>query len=276
MEFTHLLILLGAGFAAGFVAGLVGVGGGVIFAPVLFFYFQAIGIPADLIAQLTIGSSLFCTMLVAIASAWTQHGKDTIITRIAAVAGFLSAFAVLLTTRYITTQPWYSAAIFQVVFSVVLLTVAVRMLLSRSKSERPDAEDGRRRPSWPALAGTGTVAGAVSAATGVGGGVILVPAYSYFMRLPIHIAAGTSSATIVIISLAGVVNYALVGWGATDLAGTIGYVNVPHALVLAVPSLLTANLGVHVAHRMNQLALRLAFACLAAVVALRLMMNALG
>lgn len=276
MEMTHLLILLGAGAAAGFIAGLFGVGGGIIFAPVLFFYFQSLGISPGVIAPLTIGSSLFCTLLVAIASAWTQHGKNTVVARTAVTAGILSAFAVWLTTRFITTQPWYDAVTFQVVFSLVLLAVAGRMVMRRNASEGRSTSERWRRPRWPALAGSGTVAGAVSAATGVGGGVILVPAYSHVVGMPIHMATGTSSATIVIISLAGVLNYAFTGWGEAGLHGTLGYVDVRHALALAIPSLLTAHLGVHVAHRMNQWALRVTFACLAAVVAVRLLVGALG
>lgn len=347
MDPLHLLILLGAGLAAGFVAGLIGVGGGVIFAPVLFFYFQAIGIPESVIAPLTIGSSLFCTLLAAVASAWTQYSKTAVITRVALTVGLFSALAVFLTTRYITTQPWYDGDIFQIVFSLVLLSVVARMVIRQpgtgalaesaaatapaadpttTAAAYPAATDSAAagdadpianadaglaapaaadaaaagandpiaghpadpagaamaahasgdRHGWPALAGAGSVAGAVSAAAGVGGGVVLVPAYSHFMGLPIRVATGTSSATIVIISLVGVSNYVLHGWGAVDLVGAVGYVDVVRGLVIAVPSLLTANLGVRLAHRINQRTLRMSFAGIAALVALRLLLEGLS
>jgi len=68
MMWTDALLLLIAGAAGGFVGGLVGVGGGLIFAPVLFFYFEASGIAPEFVAPLTIGTSLFCTMIVAVSS----------------------------------------------------------------------------------------------------------------------------------------------------------------------------------------------------------------
>lgn len=276
MDIIHLLILLGAGLVAGFVAGLIGVGGGIIFAPVLFFYYQSTGIAADVIAPLTIGSSLFCTLLAAIASAWKQYDKDAVITRVAVTVGIFSALSVFLTTRFVTTQPWYDGNAFQVVFSIVLLTVVARMVTGRKvRDER--AETARERTfGWPALAAAGTAAGTVSAAAGVGGGVVLVPAYNQFMRLPIRLAAGTSSMTIVLISLAGVLNYSILGWAEVELFGAVGYVDVVRAMVIAVPSLLTANIGVRVAHRMNQRALRVTFASIATVVAVRLLVGALG
>ncbi len=275
MEFLHLLILLGAGLAAGFVAGLIGVGGGIIFAPVLFFHYQAIGVPADVIAPLTIGSSLFCTLLAAIASAWTQYSKDAVVTRVALTVGLFSAFAVYLTTRFVTTRPWYDGDTFQVVFSLVLLSVVARMVVRRSAPGGRVVESAHVDHPWPILAGAGTIAGAVSAAAGVGGGVVLVPTYSHFMRMPIRVATGTSSATIVIISVVGVTNYVVLGWGDTDLYGAVGYVDILRGLVFAVPSLLTAHLGVHLAHRINQRALRMSFAGIASLVAVRLLVDAL-
>lgn len=272
----QLLLLLLAGLAGGFIAGLIGVGGGVIFAPVLFFYFQAIGVDPSVLAPLTIGSSLFCTLLAAVASAWFQVRKQSIIPRVALSVGVFSIVAVFLVTRFVTTQPWYDEEAFQVVFSVVLLTVVVRMVFSKRTRTAPDQPVAASDSRWPALATTGTVAGAVSAAAGVGGGVVLVPAYSNFLKIPIHLAVGTSSATIVLIALSGVVTNMIAGWGAPVPATAVGYVDVGRALLLAAPAVLTARLGVWTAHRINTTALRWSFAVIAAFVATRLLWNALG
>jgi uncharacterized protein len=271
----NLLLLLGAGLAAGFIAGLIGVGGGVIFAPVLFFYFQGIGIGADVIAPLTIGTSLFCTLLAAVASSWFQYRRQAVVTRIALSAGLFSAIAVYLMTRFVTTQPWYDGTVFQIVFSLVLLVVVARMLVKRGEV-MVESDHRVRGERWPTLAATGTVAGAVAAAAGVGGGVVLVPAYHNFLGLPIHVAVGTSSATIVLISIVGILNYAAVGWNASVPASSFGYVDALHGLVLAVPAVLTARLGVWTAHRIDTRALRLSFGVVAALIAVRLIWRALG
>lgn len=275
----QVLLLLLAGLAGGFIAGLIGVGGGIIFAPVLFFYFQAIGVDPTVLAPLTIGSSLFCTLLASLASAWFQVRRQAVLRPVALSVGVCSALAVFLMTRYVTTQPWYDDEAFQVVFSLVLLTVVARMVFSKRKKrtdpDGPVAPPPQRYP-WPVLAATGTVAGAVSSAAGVGGGVVLVPAYNSFLQIPIHLAVGTSSATIVLIAFVGVVTYVATGWGAPVPESALGYVDVGRALLLAGPAVLTARLGVWTAHRIHTVALRWSFAAIAAFVAGRLLWDALA
>ncbi len=270
MDVVHVVLLVAAGLGGGFVAGLFGVGGGIVFAPVLFFYYQQIGVSPETLAPLTIGSSLFCTMITAVASAWVQYGKKAVVTRVAVIVGLFSAAIVLIMTRWITTRPWYDGEAFQIVFSIVLLTLVVRMLV-RFESEPEQGVFDPRRLRGRMLAGTGTAAGAIASAAGVGGGVVLVPAYNHFLRLPMHIATGTSSATIVFISLAGVLAYGWLGQEANTPELTLGYVDAVRGLFLAGPATLTARLGVRTAHRLNQRMLQLLFAALAGVIALRLL-----
>jgi uncharacterized membrane protein YfcA len=271
-----LLLLLSAGLAAGFIGGLIGVGGGIIFAPVLFFFFQSQGVDAAVVPALTIGSSLFCTLVVALASAWFQYRKQAVVPRVALGVGLSSAVAVFLMTRFVTTQPWYNGTVFQLVFGGLLLVIVGRMLLSKQDPPGDVQEAGPPNLPFAFLAGTGTAAGVVSSATGVGGGVVLVPAYNNLLGLSIHTAVGTSSATIVLIALVGVLNYVAAGWGNPAVPGTaLGFVDFGHAAILSLPAVFTARLGVWTAHRFNRRRLRQSFAVLALLVAVRLLLNAL-
>ncbi len=270
------VILLIAGVAAGFVAGLVGVGGGIIFAPVLLFYFHAAGVPEPALTPLTLGTSLLCTMLTSTVSAWHHFRKGAVLVRPAIVTGLASIVTVLTMTRFVTTQAWYDQRVFQMVFSAILLIVAVRMIVpARDRAGVAPGSDNID-PSVAGLFGAGAAAGAVSSAVGVGGGVVLVPAYNNVLRIPIHTAVGTSSAAIILISLLGVLTYAWLGRGSDATPYAYGFVDPVRALALALPAALTTRLGVAVAHRFDRRHLRFGFGVFAVIVAARLIVRALA
>ena len=277
-----IALLVGAGALGGFLAGLLGIGGGVIFGPVLFFLFSGIGIEDPLLTPLTLGSSLLCTLAASASAAVAQRSAGAVDRRTAAAAGGVAAAAVLAMTLGVTTQPWYDRRVFQVVLGVALLGAVARMVAPRRQSPAAQRRDAglstfgaRRRPAF--LAAIGAAAGALAAAAGVGGGIVLVPAFNGLVRLPLKVAAATSTASIVLITLTGVAVYAVRGLGAPGLPpGAVGYVDAPHALALALPAVVAARGGVAAAHRVNVRWVRWTFAALAAFVAVRLLWTALA
>lgn len=276
MGLIQILILVAAGLGTGFLVGLVGVGGGIIFAPVLLYYYKSIGVGPDVIAALTVGTSLFCVLLAATSSAWHQIRRDSAVVRTAVGVGLASAIGVSLAARFITTQPWFDARVFQVVFSGILIASVVRMVIAAIRPSRAAPAGERRHASVPSMAGTGVVAGTLSSVAGVGGGIILVPVYHNLFRYPIHLATGTSSATIVLTSIFGVLTYALMGWGITTPSLlSLGYVDIAGGLVLAIPAFMTSRFGVAAAHRLPRRALTFTFAALAFVIAGQLLYDAL-
>ena len=275
MSLSVLALLLVAGALGGFVAGLVGVGGGVIFGPVLLFTFAGLGIADPVLAPLTLGSSLLCTFAASASGAVVQHRKGGIDQRTALASGAVAAVAVVLMTLFVTTQPWYSRRVFQIVLGSVLVIVVARMLTHKSPRDEGLSASGARR-GWARLIGTGVAAGALSSAAGVGGGVVLVPAFNSLVRLPLKVAAGTSTAAIVLITASGAVMYAVLGLGEPVPSGAIGYVQVPYALALSAPAIVTARVGVATAHRVNVKWVRGAFALVAAIAAVKLLSDALA
>jgi Predicted permeases len=262
-------VLLGvAGLGAGIIAGLVGVGGGVVFTPVLFAVYGVLDVPPGVRTPLTVGTGLFCTGLAAGTSAVHHHRRGVVMPRMALGVGLASAGAVGVVSGFVVTRSWYDAALFQLLFAAVLLVVVARMVRGRA-SESTSAPDESVR--WGSWLGTGTAAGTVAAAVGVGGGVVLVPAYHRWLRLPMHRAVGTSSATIVLISGLSTIAYAGLGAGVAGRPGlALGYVDVGTGLLLAGPAVLGAQGGAALAHRVETRALRWSFALLAVVVAGRL------
>lgn len=270
-------LLVGAGLTAGYIAGLIGLGGGVIFAPVLFFYFSGIGVAPSVVTPLTIGSSLLCTLVAAVSSTWFHYHEDAVLPHVAVPVGLASAVAIFLMTHLVTTQLWYDQRAFQIAFSLILVAVVIRMIMSSMRTRSPHAETkgARIRRQKSVLLLTGGAAGSVAAAAGVGGGIVLVPIYNRFLRLPMTRAAGTSSATIVLISLAGVLIYGIMGWGGGVPATAIGYVDA-RALLLALPAVATVRAGVWTAHHVNRRWLQWSFAAVALLVAVRMASEAFG
>ena len=269
-----LLILILVGAVGGFVAGLVGVGGGVIFGPALFFTFQAAGVEDPVLTPLTLGSSLLCTFAASASGTVAQLRADAVDRRTALIAGGFAAVAVVLVGRFVATQPWYDKDVFQVLLAALLAAVVVRMLAQRSGSGTLSTEGARRGVG--ALAGIGGAAGSLASLAGIGGGVVLVPLFNAVVRLPMRVASGTSTAAITIITAVGVATYVVLGLGEPVPDGALGYVDWRGAAALAVPAVATARLGVATAHRVNVRAIRLSFAAVAAVVAGRLVWNVLG
>ena len=276
MDPVNILILGVAGLAGGFIAGLLGVGGGIIFSPVLLFFYQATGVADELIVPMTAGSSLFCTFMAAASGTGSQVRLGMVRSRVVWIAGVFATVGVTGTTLLVTTQSWYNKEVFGLVLAGILLLAVARMLRKRRNGDEPLAMRGEEdRVPVPALAVAGAAAGTVASAAGVGGGIVLVPVYNQLLRLRLKEAAATSMATIVLISLSGVAVYAFSGLGAGTPGTAVGYVDFGHAVWLAVPALFTARLGVRVAARVDVQAIRWGFAALATVVALRLIWRAL-
>lgn len=264
-------VLLGvAGLGAGLVAGLVGVGGGVIFTPVLFAVYGGLNVPAGVHTPLTVGTGLLCTGLAAGTSAVHHARRGAVRWRMALGVGLASAAAVGGVSRFVVTQPWYDATVFQLLFAAVLLVVVVRMVRG---DDAPSVEARGETDAlrWVQWGGTGTAAGAVASAVGVGGGVVLVLAYHRWLRLPMHPSVGTSSATIVLISGLSVGAYAALGLGVEGRPPfALGYVDAATGLLLAGPAVIGARGGAALAHRVETRGLQWGFALVAFVVAGRL------
>ena len=270
-----LFVLLAIGAFGGFVAGLVGIGGGVVFGPALFVVYQAAGVQDPVLTPLTVGSSLLCTFAAAVTGAVGQYRAGTIDLPTAGTAGTVAAGAVVLVGFFVTTQPWYDGRAFQLLLGAVLVLVAARMVASRSADDNALASTAAR-PGAGRIGGIGAVAGALAALAGIGGGVVLVPLFHSVAHLPLKVAAGTSTGAIVLIAGTGVVTYAVLGLGADVPAGAVGYVGWRAALTIALPAMLTARLGVAAAHRLDGRVVRYAFAALSAVVAVDLLAGVLS
>jgi uncharacterized membrane protein YfcA len=269
---AELLLLMAlvalAGGVGGVLAGLLGVGGGIVIVPALEFALGAAGVPVDLRMHLAVGTSLASIIPTALASSRAHRRQGAVdeqvagrwIPPIAAGAAFGAAAAAAV-----------SGAALRGIFGFVALTVAAYMLLRDEPRAPLSGVIAAPGPSaWPAGIGF------VSALMGIGGGTLSVPA---LLRcgLPIHRAVGTSAWLGLWIALPAAAGFAWLGFGRDGLPpGSVGFVSLPGLAVLVPASVLAAPVGARIAHGLSRRALRAAFGAFLCLVGLRMLWTALA
>jgi uncharacterized membrane protein YfcA len=250
------------GLVVGFVAGLLGVGGGLIIVPVLIMLLHTQGLAAGMEPQLALGTSLASILFTSLSSVRAHHRHGAVewplVRRI--VPGIL--LGTLAGAVLAAQMPALALKVFFVVF---LFYAATQMWLDF----KPAPHRG-----LPGRAGTtlaGGVIGAVSSWVGIGGGTLSVP-FLLWHNIPLRRAIATSAAIGFPIAVAGATGYVLGGWDASGLpAGSLGFVYLPALAGIVLGSVLTAPLGARTAHRLPVRPLKRIFAVLLIVLALRML-----
>lgn len=250
------------GLATGFVAGLLGVGGGLIIVPVLIMQLHAQGLAAGVEPQLALGTSLAAIVFTSASSVRAHHRHGAVewmlVRRIAGGALVGTLVGALLAARV-------PATVLKAFFVAFLFYAAVQMWLDFKPAPHRGLPGGTRS----ALAG-GAI-GAVSSWVGIGGGTLSVP-FMLWHNVPLHRAIATSAAIGFPIALAGALGYGWGGWSAAGLpAGSLGFVYLPALAGIVAGSVLTAPLGARTTHRLPVRPLKRIFALLLATLAARML-----
>jgi len=252
-------LLIGVGALSGFLAGVFGIGGGAVLVPVFYECFRLAGVPVEVRMPLCIGTSLAVIIPTSIRSFRAHQRRGAVDMDILKVWWLPVVVGVIVGSVIARYAP---ERLFKFVFVGVAWSAAARLLLARETWKLGDV-----MPKGPLMRLYGFGVGVLSTLMGIGGGLFSNLLMTFYGR-PIHQAVATSSALAVLISIPGAIGYVYAGWPAAarfpDVVAlqfpfTLGYVSLIGAVLVMPTSLLTASLGVRVAHAMSKRMLEVAF-----------------
>ena len=259
---TLIILFLICGVAAGLMAGLLGLGGGLIIVPLLNYIFQFnAALPEDLSLRLAMGTSLASILFTGASSTRAHARRGSVLWPWVRPLAPALALGTALGSFVAAALPVLGLKAF---FTCFLVAVAVQMLADYHPASREE------KPPRAVLVGTGLFIGGVSSLVGIGGGSLSVP-FLCWLGVDMRRAVGTSAALGWAIAAAGSLAYAVNGWGSPGLPPhSLGYVSLSATLGVAVTSIFFAPLGARLSHAVPVNALRKAFAVYLILLAARL------
>jgi uncharacterized membrane protein YfcA len=256
--------IIAGGAVAGLLAGLFGVGGGVVAVPVLYEVFRVLGVPEAVHMQMCIGTSLAIMAPTNIRSYLTHRAKGAVLFDVVrrwtpptiagiAIGSVVAAFA--------------PGSVFKIAFVLIAAVICTKMLFGKESWRLGDD-----LPQHPLASGYGLAVGLMASLTGVSGGSLCTMVLTLYGK-PIHNAVATSAGLVVPITLAGTLGYVLAGLPHQALTPplSIGFVSLIGFALMAPVSSVTASYGAQLAHAVSKRTLEVAFGLFLLAASLRLL-----
>lgn len=262
--FDYIIIFI-LGSVGGFISGFLGVGGGIIYIPILDYFLSKMGLKDEYLVKCILANSLFTIIFSGLIASLKQYKtgnffpKEIIQT---AIPGVITAF---LMTYLIRNGNWYSKPVFNSVFAIMLLIILVRMIFAKQHAESySDEKVGSLKYMM-----TGFFAGLVTAITGLGGGVVMTPVINDVLKQNIKKASSISNGVIPLFAIA-VGIYNLSGLPVQKINDwQIGYIIFPVILPMIFATFFFTPFGVRVSHRTKSLVIRFVFASFVTIVLIK-------
>jgi len=256
-----IIILLAIGLVIGLISGLLGIGGGIVMTPFQYWLYTARGIDPDLAVKMAFATSLAVIFPTALSGVWRHQRQNNINWKVAVIMGVFTAVGSFLGS-YIAAM--VSGSALRIGFGVLMLLIAVRMFTVKIT----DADQPVRENLWLWIA-LALPIGILTGILGIGGGVVVVPVLVLVLKFRLRSAAATSLAMMLFTSIGGIVGYILNGTQTSGLPDyTLGYIYWPAWIALSATSIVMAQAGAVLAHKMHGRYLNYIFVALLLLISL--------
>ena len=260
--------MLATGCVAGVLAGLLGIGGGIVIVPVLETVLGIVGVDPAIRMQIAVATSLATIVPTSMSSARAHHRRGAVDVAI------VRRWAVYLLVGSLLGA-WAASQVHSRVLAIIFASFALLLALRVVLFRRTPALTSEV-PTSPAIGLAPAAIGCVSSMMGIGGGVFLVMTLSLF-GTAIHRAVGTAALFGLVIALPGTLGFIATGWGDPRLPpGNLGYVSLVGFALIAPATVLTAPLGARIAHAFSEEKLSIAFGVFLVIVSIRLYVQAIA
>lgn len=276
MEPVGALAVFGIGLSAGILSGLVGIGGGVLIVPFLYFYyatpaFSGVFVRPEVATVVAHATSLFVIVPTSLRGAFAFHRARLVEWRVVWPIGAASVVAAALGAYLATHLP---SPVLKISFGALLLVSGYRLAFGRLSE--PGESRRELRLGLPITVGVGAATGLLSALLGVGGGIVAIPLLLHVVGVEMRRVAATSIGIIVLTSIAGTVSYMLSAATSGLPEWSVGYVDVAVGVVMFLGSVLSVRLGTLLNQRLDARVLSLLFAAIFALIGARLIVTNLA
>jgi uncharacterized membrane protein YfcA len=254
MLISDIAMLMLCGSISGFLAGLLGIGGGMVLVPFMILVFNHLGFSQDVIVHMAIATGMATILFTTTSAIWAHHKHGSIDWKLVAALSPGMVFGGLVGGSELfeaLKTSWLS-----LFFAIFLVYSSIQMMMN--KKPKP----GRELPGRLGLFGFGTFAGVLSSLVGAGGAFVTVP-FMLWCNVKPHVAMASSSGLGFPIAAAATIGYMYGSWGNPNLpSGSLGFVYLPALACIVVVSVFTAPLGAKMARKLNVAQLKRVFGIL--------------
>jgi uncharacterized membrane protein YfcA len=261
LDYTDFIILFLLGSIGAFLSGFLGVGGGIVYIPILDYFLSKLGFSNDNLVKAILANSLFTIIFSGSVSSYKQYRLGHFYPKEILYTAATGALTAVLISMLIKSGTWYNKSGFNYVFATMLLIIAVRMFLISSPTA---VEEKNIKPLGYYI--TGFFAGIITAMSGLGGGVIMTPTFTDVFKINIKKASAISNGVIPLFAIAvGLLNLST---PATQKVSNwqVGFIVFPVVIPMIFSTFLFAQIGVITAQKANQKVIRMVFATFVSIV----------